>query len=1403
MAGTPIGTIFAELALDDSKYKESQKRLLREATSTTLNIEKNFKNLGVKSSAEFDLMRQKIQNSFERIKNHAKVTANDIVRAEKAKNEQLKRLNEQQYGAQVSMIDKIKKNWLGMTAAVTAAYFAMQKAWNVSEQAAQYEQSRMAFSTMVRSMGKDAETEFQRIKKASAGLVDNKSLVESANKAMSLGISIDSLAGLMEIARAKARDMGTQTADAFNDIAIGIGRASPKILDNLGIIVKIGTANETLAASLGKTVEQLTDKEKQLAVTNAVLEAGKEALARYNLEQKTTKEKMDSLRATVANLNLLLGQGFIRAAAAAVGVYRTLNAASMVLSAGVWRTVQAYHSLMEIVTFGEASERHRQIAEEARRYAEMDMEAAKEYWGLAKDNFDAMIATTDELAGAMQKIPAAVAAAGESAADSADELKEAIKGAQEDFELFLKLNRDLEAQEKAAIEAGKKDFDLYLAGLRAADQIEKDRIKNIEKAEKEAKESLEGVEKFWKHTLENIHDATADTIYNIIDNWSEGFSSLFESIKNWFKRLLAEMIATAMANPIRIAIGTVMGVGAGGTALAGTGGGGGSGIFDLSGISKLFSGMGAAGWGVTNPASLNMMRQGLSGGINWANVGGYLGLAYEAYNLFKSIGEGKYLTSAGIGIGAGIGAILGGGPVGAAIGAGLGDLIGGILDSIFGLGKSEPEFTLSEINTRYSGGAVGTTKWTPGVGVSGGDWPQFEDNWDVQPTVAHTAIVKAYAKGRREIAENFNESMMAFMESLPENYLTIVEDALAGMDFTYTLPGTRWEFKDAQGVVESLLQNYADFLAGKFDEIVNVVGAAYFEQDISTSELFGKLTTEKQAQVKGLLSGGGLTGEQFQTFLEEWQELAAVMTGFEALLDPAIAQMTTYEKVTASVGDTFDNYVSVLKRAGVAVEELGDLEEMRAEVIEREIKAMQDAFHASFEEEMFLKYSGASDYEKALYKLNQEFDAYIDTAKDLGLSQEELAEIEEWRLRAVEDLAEAEAKLLEKQKQSVQEIVLAAQGFDSFAAHMKMLDERYGWSRDPSGYYGSASSGFNYQAMLNTFAKGFTIDDLKRIAEGLGIDWETIADDVGWLVDNILAMQEAAKSLGKTIEDQYYSLTMSSHDYGVYKATMSRDETLAQLRELYDQGFYSASEYNRLTSMTWTIFRETVDNLDEVNDGLQDTIREAEDASKSWGNLLKSIQSSILGLTTGTANQADVYERLALARNAITDLTGGRGIADYISGLGSESAQQEAIEDLMDLYNNYLSLAQEAYQRPSTAYQNIYDEILGAYQVMEGIAKSEHDYWEAQLDYLKRIAENTSPSGSYATVTEYVPKDGIYRLHQGEKVIPAGESAGGDVQFTLIINGSNMNPREARQEFETFLRSSRGRKLIQNVAVGR
>ncbi|HRU78838.1 MAG TPA: hypothetical protein P5214_10635, partial [Rectinema sp.] len=288
----------------------------------------------------------------------------------------------------------------GLMAGIGVIYL-LRKAWNMAEISAQFEQSKMAFRSMATAMGADADRLYATLREKSANLIDEKSLTEAANRAMSLGIPIEKLGILMEIARAKARDMGISTTQAFNDIATGVGRGSPLILDNLGLIMKVGSANEAMAKSLGKTVEQLSDKDRKLAILNATIDAGKEALDRYDLSQKTTKEKMEQLTATVANLQLYIGQGLIRAVAGATGAIYSIASAQLTFLAGYLKLEQAYFRVRSAMSFGKESDMWKLFAAESRNDAQAAMNAAKDLHYQARDSFDAMTASADDLSKAM------------------------------------------------------------------------------------------------------------------------------------------------------------------------------------------------------------------------------------------------------------------------------------------------------------------------------------------------------------------------------------------------------------------------------------------------------------------------------------------------------------------------------------------------------------------------------------------------------------------------------------------------------------------------------------------------------------------------------------------------------------------------------------------------------------------------------------------------------------------------------------------------------------------------------------------------------------------------------------------------------------------------------------------
>ncbi len=130
-----------------------------------------------------------------------------------------------------------------------------------------------AYQTSTERAGVGADELLQKLKAASRGTVTETELQLSANKALALGVgqNAQEIADLLAIARQKGKDFGTDTAKAFEDIVTGLGRASPLILDNLGIVIDQERINKEYAKALGKTVDELTEQEKKTALVNEVL----------------------------------------------------------------------------------------------------------------------------------------------------------------------------------------------------------------------------------------------------------------------------------------------------------------------------------------------------------------------------------------------------------------------------------------------------------------------------------------------------------------------------------------------------------------------------------------------------------------------------------------------------------------------------------------------------------------------------------------------------------------------------------------------------------------------------------------------------------------------------------------------------------------------------------------------------------------------------------------------------------------------------------------------------------------------------------------------------------------------------------------------------------------------------
>jgi len=197
------------------------------------------------------------------------------------------------------------------TAAI--AGFAAYGSYRLAEMGAQFSQVDRAFREMAKNMGANANVLLKDLERMSAGTVSQLDLMSAANRAMIFNIPIDKISELMEIARAAATAMGQDVSFMFDSIVTGIGRASPKIIDNLGIIMKAEDAYKAMAEQMGKTADELTATEKSMAVLNEVLDKGRDLIERVGTagRELTDAEVFQQLKAQMENVSAELGRALL------------------------------------------------------------------------------------------------------------------------------------------------------------------------------------------------------------------------------------------------------------------------------------------------------------------------------------------------------------------------------------------------------------------------------------------------------------------------------------------------------------------------------------------------------------------------------------------------------------------------------------------------------------------------------------------------------------------------------------------------------------------------------------------------------------------------------------------------------------------------------------------------------------------------------------------------------------------------------------------------------------------------------------------------------------------------------------------------------------------------------------
>ncbi len=152
-------------------------------------------------------------------------------------------------------IRTVTRSVVAFTAATAAAVVGLTK---LGERGDEVNAVKAAFARIT----DDETAALKRLRQASAGTIADFKLMSLANQAITLGAAdtVEQFAEMVEVSRALGRAQGVDALSALESLTIGLARQSPRILDNIGLQIKLGDTT-TFAA---RAMEQARQKAAEL-----------------------------------------------------------------------------------------------------------------------------------------------------------------------------------------------------------------------------------------------------------------------------------------------------------------------------------------------------------------------------------------------------------------------------------------------------------------------------------------------------------------------------------------------------------------------------------------------------------------------------------------------------------------------------------------------------------------------------------------------------------------------------------------------------------------------------------------------------------------------------------------------------------------------------------------------------------------------------------------------------------------------------------------------------------------------------------------------------------------------------------------------------------------------------------
>jgi len=168
---------------------------------------------------------------------------------------------------------------VGAYATLAAQVFAVSAAFQFLSRASEIANLIEGQRAMGNVTGVAYATITERVIEATDAQLKYGDAARAAAIGTAAGLQAGQLTELANAAKNASFALGRDLTDSFNRLIRGVTKAEPELLDELGIILRLETATQKYAQSIGKARQDLNEYERTQAVTNEVLEQAQRKFA--------------------------------------------------------------------------------------------------------------------------------------------------------------------------------------------------------------------------------------------------------------------------------------------------------------------------------------------------------------------------------------------------------------------------------------------------------------------------------------------------------------------------------------------------------------------------------------------------------------------------------------------------------------------------------------------------------------------------------------------------------------------------------------------------------------------------------------------------------------------------------------------------------------------------------------------------------------------------------------------------------------------------------------------------------------------------------------------------------------------------------------------------------------------